>query len=71
MSYNENDSYSNLVKKHIELDKLLFDLPKDKQIVVKKLLSKRDSIRSSNKLFAEYRINRINKKISKIKRKNY
>lgn len=66
----QKDSYLNLVTKHIELDKLLFDLPKDKQIVVKKLLEKRDSIRASNKLFAEFRINQINKKISKIKRKN-
>ena len=68
--YNQKDSYLNLVTKHIELDKLLFDLPKDKQIVVKKLLEKRDSIRASNGLFAEFRINQINKKISKIKRKN-
>ena len=67
---NQKDSYLNLVTKHIELDKLLFDLPKDKQIVVKKLLEKRDSIRASNGLFAEFRINHINKKISKIKRKN-
>lgn len=64
---NNNDSYLNLVKKHIELDKLLYDLsPKDRQIV-KNLLEKRDSIRKANKLFAEYRINHINKKISKIK----
>ena len=65
---NDND-YLNLVKKHIELDKLLYDLStKDKQIV-KKLLEKRDSIRNSNKIFAEYRINQINKKISKIKQR--
>lgn len=66
---NNNNDYLNLVKKHIELDKLLYDLsPNDKQIV-KKLIEKRDSIRSSNKLFAEYRINQINKKISKIKQR--
>ena len=65
---NDND-YLNLVKKHIELDKLLYDLStKDKQIV-KKLLEKRDSIRNSNKIFAEYRINQINKKIYKIKQR--
>ena len=64
---NNNNDYLNLVKKHIELDKLLYDLStKDKQIV-KKLLKKRDSIRNSNNIFAEYRINQINKKISKIK----
>lgn len=66
---NNNNSYLDLVKKHIELDKLLYDLPKEKQIIIKKLLEKRDSVRNSNKLFAEYRINRINKKISKIKGK--
>ena len=66
---NNNDDYINLVKKHIELDKLLCDLSTNKQQIVKKLLEKRDSIRSSNKIFAEYRINQINKKISKIKQR--
>ena len=66
---NNNDDYINLVKKHIELDKLLCDLSPNKQQIVKKLLEKRDSIRSSNKIFAEYRINQINKKISKIKQR--
>lgn len=66
--YNNND-YLSLVKKQIELDKLLCDLsPTDKQIV-QKLLEKRTLIRNSNKLFAEYRINQINKKISKIKQR--
>lgn len=64
---NENESYLNLVTEHIELDKLLYNLPHKKQLVIKKLLSKRNSIRKSNKLFAEYRIYKINKKIDKIK----
>ena len=64
---NENESYLNLVTEHIELDKLLYNLPKEKQSSIKKLLSKRDSIRKANKLFAEYRIYKINKKIHKIK----
>ena len=64
---NENESYLNLVTQHIELDKLLYNLPKKKQLSIKKLLSKRDHIRKSNKLFAEYRIYKINKKIDKIK----
>lgn len=67
--YNNNDDYLSLVKKQIELDKLLCDLsPTDKQIV-QKLLEKRTLIRNSNKLFAEFRINQINKKISKIKQR--
>ena len=65
---NENESYLNLVAEHIELDKLLYNLPKEKQIIIKKLLAKRASIRKSNKLFAEYRIHKINKKIDKIKK---
>ena len=66
---NNNNDYLDLVKKHIELDKLLYDLsPKNKQIV-KNLLKKRELIHNSNKLFAEYRINQINKKISKIKQR--
>ena len=66
---NNNNDYLDLVKKHIELDKLLYDLsPKNKQIV-KNLLEKRELIHNSNKLFAEYRINQINKKISKIKQR--
>lgn len=64
---NENESYLNLVTEHIELDKLLYNVPPKKQSTIKKLLSKRNSIRKSNKLFAEYRIYRINKKINKIK----
>lgn len=65
---NKNESYLNLVTEHIELDKLLYNLPKEKQLVVKKLLLKRNSIRKSNSLFAEYRIYKINKKIDKIKK---
>lgn len=65
---NKNESYLNLVTQHIELDKLLYNLPKEKQLAIKKLLSKRESIRKSNKLFAEYRIYKINKKINKLKK---
>lgn len=64
---NKNESYLNLVSEHIELDKLLYNLPKEKQATIKKLLFKRNSIRKSNRLFAEYRIYKINKKIDKIK----
>ena len=67
LNINENESYLNLVTEHIELDKLLYDLPKEKQLTIKKLLLKRNSIRKSNKLFAEYKIYKINKKINKIK----
>ncbi len=63
----QDKSYLNLVSERIEIDKLLHDLPIEKQITIKKLLSKRNSIRESNKLFAEYRIYKINKKIDKIK----
>lgn len=66
-NFNENESYLNLVTEHIELDKLLYNLPVQKQSSIKKLLYKRDSIRKSNKFFAEYRIYKINKKINKIK----
>ena len=64
---NENESYLSLVTQHIEIDKLLYNLPPKKQISIKKLLAKRANIRRSNKLFAEYRIYKINKKIDKIK----
>lgn len=64
---NKNKPYLNLVTEHIELDKLLYNLSAKKQTYIKKLLFKRDSIRKSNKLFAEYRIYKINKKIDKIK----
>ena len=64
---NNNKSYLNLVTEHIELDKLLYNLPKEKQQTIKKLLAQKNSIRKSNKIFAEYRIHKINKKINKIK----
>ena len=66
---NNNDDYLNLVKKHIELDKLLYDLSPKEQQIVEKLIKKRNHIHISNNLFAEYRINQINKKISKIKQR--
>lgn len=66
MDSQSNESFLTLVENKIELDKLIYNLPKVKQNKVKYLLEKRNQIRKSNKLFAEYRINHINKKINKI-----
>ena len=63
----EKNSYSDLVKDNIELSKLLFNLPKEKQSKILKLIEKRNLLRKSNNIFAEYRINKINLKINKIK----
>ena len=63
----EKDSYSNLVKKNIEISKLLYNLTPNKQKEILKLINRRDLIRKSNGFLAEHRINKINKKINKIK----
>lgn len=69
-NYNEEIHYDELVKENIIIAKTLFDLPKEQKEKVKKLLLKKHNIQQKNGFLAEYKINKINRKIEKI-RKDY
>lgn len=66
----END-YMNIIKEHIELDKLLASTKPEYHELIKQLIEKKHSIMQKNGFFAGFQINRINKKIEKIKKKSY
>lgn len=61
------ENYIELVTKHIELDKLLGTSDPKYHDKIKKLLDKKEQIKKSNGLFAEQKINKINKKLEKFK----
>ena len=65
----ENKDYLSLVIQNIEKDKLLGNTNQKYHTKIKKLLEKRDFLRKNNGLFAEIKINSINKKLNKIKNK--
>ncbi len=68
MNNSNNDfDYEELVKKNILIAKTLYNLPESKKNRVKKLLIKKEKIIQKNGIFAEYRINKINKTINKIR----
>lgn len=64
---NEKSDFSKLVKENIEIAKTLSNLPKNKKEEVKNLLLKKKQIEIKNGFFAEIRIEKINKKINKIR----
>lgn len=61
------ENYLDLVTKHIELDKLLGTSDPKYHNQIKKLLKKRENIKKSNGILAEFKINRINKKLETFK----
>ena len=65
----ENKDYLSLVIQNIEKDKLLRNTNPKYHTKIKKLLEKRDLLRKNNGLFAEIKINSINRKLNKIKNK--
>lgn len=65
----ENKDYLNLVTKHIEIDKILSTSNPKYHPHIKKLLEKKEIIKKKNGLFAGMQINKINKKIEKLKNK--
>ena len=65
----ENKDYLNLVTKHIEIDKILSTSNPKYHPQIKKLLEKKDIIKKKNGLLAGMQINKINKKIEKLKNK--
>lgn len=67
-NYNEEIHYDELVKENIIIAKNLANLPKEQKEKVKKLLLKKQNIKQKNGFLAEYRINKINKKIEQIRK---
>lgn len=65
----ENKDYLSLVTEHIEKDKLLGSSNPKYHNKIKELLEKKEKLRKSNGLFAEIKINNINKKLDKLKNK--
>lgn len=64
---NEEIHYDELVKENIAIAKSLSNLPESQKEKVKKLLLKKKIIKQKNGFFAETRIEKINKKINKIR----
>ena len=64
---NEDFHYEELVNNNIQIAKSLYNLPEKQKNIVKKLLLKKEKIKEKNGFFAEFRIERINKKILQIR----
>lgn len=67
--YSEEKDYEQLVRENIEKANLLYNLNDDGRKLVLDLLERKEIIREKNGLFASIKINNINKKIEKIKKK--
>lgn len=63
----ENFHFYEVIKENIYIAKYLSNLPDDKKNEVRKLLLKKEIIKQKNGLFAELRVDKINKKINKIR----
>ncbi len=66
--YGNNKDYEELVKENILKAKILYSLSDSDKILVNKLLLKKEKIKNKNGLFANFKLNQINKKISKIQK---
>lgn len=68
-NFNQNEKldFCNLVKENIEIAKSLSNLPENKKEEVKNLLLKKKEIQIRNGFLAEIKIEKINKKIKKIR----
>lgn len=67
--YNDKKDYETLVKENIKRANILYSLSDTDRILVNNLLDKKEKIKEKNGIFANFQLNRINKKIEKIKEK--
>ena len=67
--YNDKKDYETLVKENIERANILYSLSEKDRIIVNNLLDKKEKIKKRNGIFANFELNRINKKITKINKK--
>ena len=64
---NKDEHYDNLIKDNISIAKAINNLPEKQQEKVKNLLLKKQIIKNKNGFFAEIQIEKINRKINKIR----
>ena len=62
------EKYIDLVKEHIELDKLLSITKPEYHEEIKNLLKQKKEILKNSGFLSEFKLNKINKKIEKIKK---
>ncbi len=63
---NDNKDYEALVKENIKNANLLYALSEENKTKMIKLLNKKEEIIKKNGIFANFQLDRINKKIEKI-----
>lgn len=66
----DKEDYMDLVKNQIETDKLLSKTNPIYHEEIKSLLKKKKEIIKENSFFASYKLNKINKRIEKIKKES-
>lgn len=68
--YGDKKDYEELVKDNISKANILYNLSEKDRFLVNELLNKKEKIKEKNGIFANFRLQKINKKIEKIKNKN-
>ena len=68
--YGDKKDYEELVKDNISKARILYDISEKDRILVNGLLNKKEKIKEKNGLFANFELQRIDKKIEKIRNKN-
>lgn len=66
--YSDKKDYEEMVKENILKARLLYNLSPEDQKKIMELLNQKEKIIAQNGLFANIKLNRINKKINKIKK---
>lgn len=66
--YNDKKDYEEMVKENIIKARLLYNLSPEDQKKITNLLNKKEEIIAKNGLFANIKLNHINKKIEKIQK---
>lgn len=66
--YDDKKDYEEMVKENMIKARLLYNLSPEEQKKVMELLNQKEKIIAQNGLFANIKLNHINKKINKIKK---
>ena len=68
--YGDKKDYQELVKDNISKAKILYNLSEKDRILVNELLNKKEKIKEKNGILSNFELQKIDKKIEKIKKKN-
>ena len=68
--YGDKKDYQELVKDNISKAKILYNLSEKDRILVNELLNKKEKIKEKNGILSNFELQKIDKKIKKIKNKN-